>query len=325
MRLRFLLAPLALASPLLAGCGHEAPSVPKSAIAVVGDRTITRAQFRALISQARRSYAGTGRPFPAAGTHSYAQLKAIAVRLLVERAELEQKAPGLGVAIDGSQVEARRKLLVDESFGGSEERYRARLRAEEMTDAEVRSALRAQLLSEAVYQAVTAEVVVTTAAAERYYETHLGAYSTPRSRTVRHILVRTRAAARRLYARLRAGEPFAPLARRFSRDPRTRGRGGRLVLVEGRTAAVLDRAAFALAPGAVSAPFETRFGWELVQALSPVRPRRTTPFSRVRDSIRHRLLEQERARSFARWLAGVRREFAPKTAYAKGFAPGNGT
>ena len=229
--LRFLLAPLVLASALAAGCGQDAASVPKTAIAVVGDRTITRAQFNLLMSQARQSYAARGRSFPAPGTQAYAELKASAIRLLVERAELEQKAPGLGVTIDGSQVEARRRLLIDETFGGDHDRYRARLREERMTDAQVRSALRGQLLSEAVFQAVTADVTVTTAAVQRYYEAHLDNYST-------------------------TGQ--------------------------------------------------------------------TTPFAAVREPIRRRLLGEKRTRTFNRWLDGVRREFAPKTAYSAGFAPEDG-
>jgi parvulin-like peptidyl-prolyl isomerase len=321
--LRLLLAPLALASPFASGCGHDRPSVPRSAIAVVGKRTITRAQFEELMSQARLSYARRGRAFPAAGTNEHAELKATAVRLLVEQAELEQKAPDLGVSIDPRQVTARRQLLIDETFGGSEARYRARLREERMTDAQIRSALRAQLLSNAVFQAVTADVTVDTSAAQRYYESHLSSYSRPRTRAVRHILVGTRTVAERLYAHLRAGESFAALARRFSRDARTRARGGRLVLVEGRTAAGLDRTAFSLRAGTVSRPFKTSFGWEIVQALSPVRPGRATPFAAVRESIRRRLLVQERQHRFARWLAAVRAEFASKTGYAEGFGPAN--
>jgi hypothetical protein len=173
-----LFAPLALASALAAGCGHDPLVVPKSAIAVVGDRTITRAQFGELMAQARRSYAVRGRPFPVPGTRAYAELKTTAVRLLVERAELEQKAPGLGVTIDDSQVEARRTLLIEGTFGGDDGRYRARLREEGMTDAQVRSALRAQLLTDAISQAVTADVTVGTAAVQRYYEDHIGDYTT---------------------------------------------------------------------------------------------------------------------------------------------------
>jgi foldase protein PrsA len=322
--LRLLLAPLALASPLATGCGHDRPTVPQTAVAVVGDRTITRAQFEALMSQARLSYASRGRSFPAAGTSAYAELKATAVRLLVEQAELEQKAPVLGVSIEPGQVAARRELLIDETFGGSEARYRARLREERMTDAQIRSALRAQLLSNAVFQAVTADVTASSDAVQRYYESHLSSYSTPRTRTVRHILVRTKAVADRVYGRLRSGDSFAALARRFSRDTQTRAGGGRLVLVEGQTAAALDREAFSLRSGAVSLPFETMFGWEIVEALSPVRPGRTTPFAAVRESIRKRLLSQDRQRRFARWLADMRTEFTSKTAYAEGFAPAAG-
>lgn len=228
--IRLLVAPLSLLSLLAAGCGHDATAVPASAIAVVGNRTIPRTEFDALIAQAKDSYARSGRTFPGPRTPVYADLKRTAVRLLVERAELEQKAPGLGVTIDEGQVDAQRKLLVEQTFGGSEATYRARLRAVGMTDAQVRDALRAQLLSEAVFQAVTADVTVPTADVKRYYEAHLKDYSSPGGRVVR-------------------------------------------------------------------------------------------PFAQVREAIRLRLLSGARTARFDRWLAGVRAEFAGRTAYAEGFAP----
>jgi foldase protein PrsA len=319
-----LLAPLALATPFAAGCGHDSPSVPTWAIAVVGDRTISRAQYETLMSQAKQSYSRRGRSFPGAGTSAYERLKQSAVRLLVERAELEQKAPGLGVTIDPGEVAARRELLIEDSFGGSEQRYRARLRKEGMTDAQVRSALHAQLLFAAVFEAVTADVTVSTAAAQGYYESHLATYSAPRHRTIRHILVATRAAARRIVKRLRAGGSFAALARLYSRDARTRDRGGRLELVEGRTAPALDSAAFALPVDGLSEPFATGSGWDIVQAVSPVRAGRMTPFADVRDSILRLLLAQKRRQTFGRWLAGVQAEFAARTVYAEGFSPRDG-
>jgi parvulin-like peptidyl-prolyl isomerase len=321
--LRLLLAPLAVASPLAAGCGHDAPTVPKAAIAVVGDRTIARSQFDALMAEAKQSYATRGRSFPAEGTTAYKALKRVAVRLLVEQAELEQEAPGLGVEVNEAQVAARLQQLKDDSFGGSEERYRARLRAAQMTDGQIRSALRAQILSAAVRQAVTADVTVGTQSVKQYYEAHLAGYSTPSTRVVRHILVRTSEVAGEVSASLRSGASFVALARRFSHDSTTQGRGGRLMLVEGRTAPDLDRVAFSLATGTVSRPFKTRLGWEVVQAVSPVRPPQVKPLASVRDGIRRQLLVQRRARTFQRWLAKVQAELASRTVYAEGFAPDN--
>ena len=323
--LRLLLVPLALVLPLAVGCGHGTPSVPRSAIAVVGDRTIARAEFEALIAQARDSYRSRGRVFPAVGTRAYDELKRLAVRLLVERAQLEQKAPSLGVNIDPAVVDARLRRLKEDTFGGSEERYRARLKEERMTDAGIRAALRAELLSAAVYQAVTADVSVTTQALKRYYEEHIEAYSTPATRLVRHILVRTKAAALRAYEGLRAGASFAGLARRYSRDASTREHGGLLTLVAGQTAPALDRVAFSLATGALSRPFRTSFGWELVRAAATVHHGKTKQFADVREAIRRKLLERRRGQMFQRWLAEMRAEFAPKTAYAEGFAPAQGT
>jgi hypothetical protein len=139
------LAPL-LAVVALAGCGHSAETVPSGAIALVGDRTIPRAAFEAELTRARRAYAARGQAFPARGTPAYEQLKDAAVSLLVDRARLELEAQHAGVVIPATKVEARLRRLKRTTFGGDEARYRAQLRRAGMTDADVREAIRTQLL-----------------------------------------------------------------------------------------------------------------------------------------------------------------------------------
>jgi hypothetical protein len=138
-----------LAALALAGCGDKAV-VPPSAIAVVGGRQISRAAFAAQIDEARRSYEAAGRPFPAPGTPTYARLKAIAVRLLVERAELDIEADRLGIAITPAQIDARLGRFKQSAFRGSEQLYRRRLREQRTTDPEVRAGIRDQLLAAAL-------------------------------------------------------------------------------------------------------------------------------------------------------------------------------
>ncbi len=318
-RIGLLIAPIALAS--LTSCGGDSISVPPSAIAVVGHRTISRAAFDAAMAQARASYTSQGRAFPAAGTAAYAGLQRLAVGVLVERAELEQEAPRVGVHVDEAQVEARLRRLKEDVFGGSDRRYRERLRAQQMTDAQVRSAIRAQLLVEEMREALTAGVTVGAEAVKEYYEQHVSDYSTPPARVVRHILVGSRALATRIERRVHDGTPFATLARRFSADASTRLLGGRLRLVEGRTSPTLDAVAFSLPTGAVSRPFRTRFGWELVQAVSAVTARRTVPLAAVRDGIRRHLLAVRRNEVFDHWLQQTTAKYARRTAYAPGFSP----
>ena len=65
---------------------------------------------------------------------------------------------------------------------------------------------------------------------------------------------------------LRAGGDFAVAARRFSMDPTSAPRGGDLDWFRrGAMVAEFERQAFSLKPGVVSDPFETSFGWHILQ------------------------------------------------------------
>ena len=82
----------ALAALGLTACGSDKESVPTNAVAVVGDETITKAEFDQLIDQARKSYTQQKRAFPKAGTEEYQALRAQAMQFLVQRAQFLQKA-----------------------------------------------------------------------------------------------------------------------------------------------------------------------------------------------------------------------------------------
>jgi hypothetical protein len=136
---------------VLAGCGgHTNQEVPPRAIAVVGDRAVTRADLEHELARARRAYAARGQAFPGRGTPAYEQLKDSAVRLLVDRERLEFEADQAGVAIASARVDARLRRLKETTFGGDEARYREQLHRTGMTDADVREAIHTQLLANAL-------------------------------------------------------------------------------------------------------------------------------------------------------------------------------
>ena len=135
-----------------AGCGHDSATVPAGAIALVGGRPVPRSALDAQLAQSRRAYAGRGQAFPRTGTASYRRLQENAVRLVVDRTRLEVAAQKLGIVIRPGQVGARLRRFKQAAFGGSEARYRARLRATGMTDADMRRAIRDELLITALEQ-----------------------------------------------------------------------------------------------------------------------------------------------------------------------------
>ena len=135
------------------------------------------------------------------------------------------------------------------------------------------------------------------------------------SRT-RHILVRpteirtpeqAKAFAEELYTRLQEGEPFAELARRYSDDPASGSLGGELGWVQpGQMVPEFEQQMNSLAVGQVSAPFESRFGWHIVE----VEERRTEDFSSEmrENAARTEIRKRKASEELQNWLRELRSE-----------------
>src|SRR2546423_11126972 len=92
----------------VAACGGGgARSVPSDAVAVVGDKTITKAQWDALIHQTKENYKATNHAFPKAGSVELANLRSNATQFLISASEYEQEAAKLGVKVSDSDVQKR--------------------------------------------------------------------------------------------------------------------------------------------------------------------------------------------------------------------------
>ncbi len=321
--MRFLLT-LALLVALLvaAGCGgDDAEEVPADAVAVVGDENIEKAQFDALMDQAKKSYKAQKRDFPEAGTPEYNTLKNQAVQFLVQRAQFAQKAEELGVEVTDKQVDERLKQIKTQYFGGDEKKYKAQLKQQGLTEDQVLKDIRAQLIQEGILKKVTDDVKVTDQEIEEHYKKNKAQYGTPESRDIRHILVSTKKEADDLYAQLKDGGDFAALAKKHSKDPGSKAQGGKLTISKGQTVEPFDKTAFLLPKDSISRPVKTQYGFHIIQPLSAVRPAKTQALKDVKESIRAQLLQEKRNEAMAKWVEDVKKEFEDETSYQVGFEP----
>ena len=306
----------------LAACGGEGEQeVPADAVAVVGEQTVSKAEFDSFMDGVKRSFEADGRKFPAPGSPEYNTLKNQAVQFLVQRAQFAQKAEELGVEVSEKQVDGRLGEIKKQYFGGDEKKYEQQLRQQGLTEAQVRRDIRAQLVQEGILERVTEDVQVTDGEIRRHYEQNRAQYGTPESRDVRHILVSSKQQADRLYAQLQAGGDFAALARRHSKDPGSKAQGGKLTISKGQTVEPFDRTAFLLPLRSISRPVKTQYGFHIIQPVSEVRPAKTTPLKDVRESIEAQLLQEKRNKSMASWVAEVKKEFDDSTSYQVGYEP----
>ena len=311
-----------LAALAAAGCGGGGSTkVPGDAVAVVNGDTITKASYDAQIARTKRGYKQQHRAWPKAGTTQFEQIKQSVLSYLVQTQELEQQAKKLGVKVTDKQIDDRlgqiRKQL------GGEKALEAQAKANGLTLDDVRNiVIRPQLLSEGIYNKVTNDVKVSDKDVESYYKSHLKIYQQPESRDVRHILVSNRALANKLYDRIKAGANFAALAKKYSKDPGSAAQGGKLTIVKGQTAGPFDQTAFLLSKGQVSRPIKTQYGWHIIQALSEVKPAKTTPLNKqLKDSIRQQLIGQRKRDKMTKWVNDTKKEYAKKIHYQVGYAP----
>jgi parvulin-like peptidyl-prolyl isomerase len=332
-----LILPVLGVALLVAGCGGGGGgSLSGGDVAKVGNIAITQSQFDTLMARAKKTYAQRKQAWPAKGTTQYLQLQSQAVQFLVQRAEYSQEAGKLGVTISQKQIDDRLAQIKKQYFGGSQTRYQQQLKTQGITEDQVKSDIKDQLIAQALYDKVTKDVKVTPKEVTDYYNKHKTQYHTAESRTVRHILIavcgktvpggskcysqaKGKALADSLYKQLKSGGNFAALAKKYSGDPGSANQGGKLTITKGQTVPQFDKVAFGLKVNQLSKPVKTTYGYHIIQALTPVKPAATTPLSQVRSSITQLLLQQKKQAAMAAWVAKEQKTF--HVTYKSGFAP----
>jgi len=123
----------------------------------------------------------------------------------------------------------------------------------------------------------------------------------PAQRHVRHILVKTKAQAEKLYAQLKTSDKTSPRSRRSTRPTRARpSTAATLKMIQkGQTVPTFDAVAFKEPVKQVSAPVKSTYGYHLIEALGPVTPPSTRKLDGDAQGVdqdaarRHRQAEED--------------------------------
>ncbi len=137
-----------------------------------------------------------------------------------------------------------------------------------------------------------------------------------RQTRARHILIRTsevvsdedaRTRLQSLRDRIEQGEAFADLARAHSDDPGSASRGGDLDWVSpGQLVPAFERTMDSLEPGQVSQPFQSQFGWHIVEVLERREHDGTDEYRRSRAA--REIRERKGDEVLENWLRRLRDE-----------------
>jgi len=327
-RLIAILAIAVAAAALAAGCGSQRKSVSANDVAVVGNCEISKDQFDRLMGQAKKNYEANKQAWPDTGTPQYVALRKQAMQFLVQRCEFEQKAADLGIKVTDSDVDKQLATIKSQYFGKSgkcdstcEQKFQAEMKKQNLALDQVRDDVRASVIQNKIYEKVTAGVQVNDKDVTDYYAKNTSQYIQPASRDVRHILVKKKALADQIYQQLTHGANFAALAKKYSTDPSSKDSGGKLTISKGRQVPEFDKVAFALKTHEIGKPVKTSYGWHVIQALTPVKPRSVTKLSEVKTAIRQQLLGQKKQEEMRKWVDQTTKDFESKTTYQVGYEP----
>jgi foldase protein PrsA len=330
MKTRLLFLPLlVMLVASLAACGGGSQGVPANAVAVVGNTPITTTVFNGFLTQ-RIAIAEAQGQKPQPGTPQYTALRDEVVAYLVQVNELEQQAPKEGVSMTQGQVTEFLKNLAKTSYGGSMAKLTAALKKQGLSMATARQEVFVNLLATKVKTKVTQSAKVTMAQEQAYYNTNKAQFQTPatKTRSVEHILVKSKSLADTIEQKLRNGTSFASLAKKYSKDPGSAAQGGKYTAT-GSEVPAYDQAAFSLKTGQLSAPVDATsaangsYGWFIIKALGPVKqtPAHTTSFAQAEPTIKQQLLQQAQDKLWQTWLTDLQNEYKGKVQYQSGYAP----
>lgn len=258
----------------------EQTAWPTSGVAaIVNGQEIPMATYQAQLQAAIKSYGQQPGADPQS-TDSLAALRRQVLEWLIDQTLIDQAAEREGIVVDDQQVTASFGRIRSENPEG----FAEWLAENGFTEETFRAQIRSDLLGVAVREMVTRDV------GGRVEQVHL-----------RQIVVGSEAEAQGLLAQLREGNAtFEALARAHSTDEASRNNGGDLgfrpreMLPES-----VAQVAFALQPGEISSPVQSRFGWHLLQVVErdPAREVPSEMLASMRQEVFMRWLEHERARA----------------------------
>ncbi|MGZ4198910.1 MAG: peptidyl-prolyl cis-trans isomerase [Thermoleophilia bacterium] len=310
---------LGLALLVAAGCGGN--KVPQGAIATVGGVPITQAQFDQYINQAKASAGQNGQPaFPSPGTTTYNRYAAEIVNYLVEQQVVLNGAGQEKISVSDADVQTQLQQIAAQ-YGGTQKMYAAAQKAG-MNQSQLKTYVKNSLLGQKLYQKVIGTSTPTTAQMQAYYKANKAQFDQPATRTVRHILVKTKAQAAKVRALLAANDTaanWAKVAKKYSIDTGTKNSGGSLGPIKrGQMVKPFDNAAFTLPVNTISVPVKSQYGWHVLE-VTAITPAKASTYASAKANIKSTLTSQMQQKTWQAWLAKAMK--AAAISYAAGFNP----
>jgi len=290
--------------------------VPFGAALVVDGKVVTITELDARMDALRALY-GVVRPSDPRKLDAFRRdaAKSIAVRMILDKQVKER-----GIRVSDKQANDALDRFVTQQFGeGGHDAFVESLGNVGTSETQVREEIRRQLEYRLLIDDVVGEVHISDAELLAQFEARRSDLATPEQRVVRNIVLADGPTALKVRNRLAHGASIVAVAAHMSLDASTRDHGGELgAVARAQLEPAVGTAVFGASKGGLYGPVKGQFGWNVgrVDAIVAGKP---ATFSAVRDSLRERLVAEEGARRWWKWVAAQLR--ATQVRYAPAYQP----
>ena len=319
-----LLVLLFLGFAIAQGIGN--PSVSSGDVAVIEDApegldTVSEAQLHHAIVLA--AAAGQVKPVPKPGDEKYDELQKAALTELLESIWIQGLAEEMDISATPKEIAEELEKVETQAFG-SKKQFQEFLEESHYTPADVKERITIQILTKQIQEQIQGEASVPSSREiEEYYEEAKSSqYTTPQSRDIRTVINKDEAKAEEAKAQLEEDhsvKSWEKVAKEFSTDPATKGKGGLQIGVsEGGVPEPLGAEVFAAPSGEVEGPVEDSRGYVVFEVMK-IAKEKVQSLDEVKSPISTQLQEQASQQNVARFVSSFHSTWTFRTFCAPDF------
>jgi peptidyl-prolyl cis-trans isomerase SurA len=317
-RLSWLLAGLLGVGSLTASGAARARTVERI-VAVVGDEVILESEVNEKSRPFLQEIAAL--PDPAQRVQRTAALRREVLDNMINEHLLLQQADELKLSVSSEEID-RSIEQIKKDYGLSDAQLAEELRRTGMNMASYRQNTRREILKYRVLNiAVGSKVSVSDNDVQSYYERNMKAGGASQQVRVSHIFVaipesgdaakvlEREAYAKKILARVKAGEDFATLAKELSEDGATRAEGGDLGYFgkEMGLPKPVEELVFSMKVGEIGGPVRGNQGFHVIKLVDR-RAKDVKPLAEVKEELRAQLRAKEMDRQTKAYVSELRRK-----------------
>ena len=343
-RLILLLAAVAIAAVVVAGCGND---VPSGAVAKVDDTVIKQEEFDHWLQAAAQGQQPPGaggeivvpdppdftecidskkqQPVPPGSQkptddqlkdqckQEFDSLKQQVMQFLISAEWIQQEADARDIEVSDEEVQKQFEDQKNQSFP-NDKQYQQFLKSSGQTEDDLLFRVKLDVLSTKVRDEIIDDTdEVTDEDISNYYDENKERFAQPERRDLNVVLTKTEDKANEAKQAIESGQSFKDVAKEFSIDEASKSQGGKLPAVaKGQQEKAFDDAIFSAEKNQLTGPVKTQFGWYVFE-VTDVTPASQQSLDDATETIKSLLRSEREQKALDDFIEGFQEDYRDKT------------